>query len=108
MPYSGPASAYGTIGKAQAYFKKINDEGGINGAKINLITLDDGYSPPKPSSRCASSSNRTKWRSVPDTGHAQQHGDPQVCQRQEGAASLRGHGRDQVERPEELSRGPSA
>jgi branched-chain amino acid transport system substrate-binding protein len=48
MPYSGPASAYGTIGKVEAaYFKKINDEGGINGRKINLITLDDGYSPPK-------------------------------------------------------------
>jgi branched-chain amino acid transport system substrate-binding protein len=48
MPYSGPASAYATIGKVQqAYFKKINDEGGINGRKINLISLDDGYSPPK-------------------------------------------------------------
>jgi branched-chain amino acid transport system substrate-binding protein len=48
MPYSGPASAYGTIGKAEAaYFKKINDEGGINGRKINYISLDDGYSPPK-------------------------------------------------------------
>ncbi len=48
MPYSGPASAYGTIGKVHtAYFKKINDEGGVNGRKINLITLDDGYSPPK-------------------------------------------------------------
>ncbi len=48
MPYSGPASAYGAIGKAEAaYFKKINDEGGINGRKINFITLDDGYSPPK-------------------------------------------------------------
>ncbi|MBL8343996.1 MAG: ABC transporter substrate-binding protein [Rubrivivax sp.] len=48
MPYSGPASAYGTIGKVEAaYFKKINDEGGINGRKIEFITLDDGYSPPK-------------------------------------------------------------
>ncbi len=47
-PYSGPASAYGTIGKAiGAYFKKVNDEGGINGRKINYITYDDGYSPPK-------------------------------------------------------------
>jgi len=47
-PYSGPASAYGAIGKAiGAYFKKINDEGGINGRKINFITYDDGYSPPK-------------------------------------------------------------
>jgi branched-chain amino acid transport system substrate-binding protein len=47
-PYSGPASAYGTIGKALgAYFKKVNDEGGINGRKINYITYDDAYSPPK-------------------------------------------------------------
>jgi len=47
-PYSGPASAYGTIGKAiGAYFKKVNDEGGINGRKINYITYDDGYAPPK-------------------------------------------------------------
>ena len=47
-PYSGPASAYGTIGKViTAYFKKINDEGGINGRKINFISVDDSYSPPK-------------------------------------------------------------
>src|SRR5271156_4528961 len=48
MPYSGPASAYGVIGKADlAYFKMINEQGGVNGRKINLISLDDGYSPPK-------------------------------------------------------------
>ena len=48
MPYSGPASAYGVIGHVEAaYFKKINDEGGINGRKINFISYDDGYSPPK-------------------------------------------------------------
>jgi branched-chain amino acid transport system substrate-binding protein len=48
MPYSGPASAYGTIGKVEAaYFKMINESGGINGRKINFISLDDGYSPPK-------------------------------------------------------------
>ena len=47
-PYSGPASAYGTIGKViGAYFKKVNDEGGINGRKINFITYDDAYTPPK-------------------------------------------------------------
>ena len=47
-PYSGNASAYGTIGKAiNAYFKKINDEGGIKGRKITFITYDDGYAPPK-------------------------------------------------------------
>ena len=48
MPYSGPASAYGTIGKAEAaYFAMINEQGGVNGRKINLISRDDGYSPPK-------------------------------------------------------------
>src|SRR6478672_9861674 len=48
MPYSGPASAYGVIGKTeQAYFNKINAEGGIKGRKINFISQDDGYSPPK-------------------------------------------------------------
>ncbi len=48
MPYSGPASAYGVIGKTEAaYFNKVNAEGGINGRKINFISYDDGYSPPK-------------------------------------------------------------
>ncbi len=48
IPYSGPASAYGIIGKAMsAYFKMINDTGGINGRKINFISYDDAYSPPK-------------------------------------------------------------
>ncbi len=47
-PYSGPASAYGTIGKSiSAYFKKVNAEGGINGRMVNFISYDDGYSPPK-------------------------------------------------------------
>jgi branched-chain amino acid transport system substrate-binding protein len=48
MPYSGPASSYGTIGKSDAaYFAMINDQGGINGRKINFISRDDSYSPPK-------------------------------------------------------------
>ena len=48
MPYSGPASAYGVIGKAEAaYFTMINEQGGINGRKISFISRDDGYSPPK-------------------------------------------------------------
>ena len=48
MPYSGPASAYGTIGKLQtAFFKKVNREGGIHGKKVNFISIDDAYSPPK-------------------------------------------------------------
>src|ERR1700753_2934385 len=48
MPYSGPASAYGVIGRTEAvFFKKLNDAGGINGRKINFISYDDAYSPPK-------------------------------------------------------------
>ncbi len=48
MPYSGPASAYGVLGRTQAaYFKMINEQGGVNGRKLNLISVDDGYSPPK-------------------------------------------------------------
>jgi branched-chain amino acid transport system substrate-binding protein len=47
-PYSGPASSYGVIGKTlQAYWKSVNEAGGINGRKVNFISLDDGYSPPK-------------------------------------------------------------
>jgi branched-chain amino acid transport system substrate-binding protein len=48
LPYSGPASGFGTIGRTQeAFFEKINAEGGINGRKVKFITLDDAYSPPK-------------------------------------------------------------
>src|SRR6476646_4550036 len=48
MPYSGPASSYGVIGKTEeAFFKMINAEGGVGGRKINFITYDDAYSPPK-------------------------------------------------------------
>ena len=48
MPYSGPVSAYGTVGKAMAaYFAKVNDEGGVNGRKLRIISLDDGFTPPK-------------------------------------------------------------
>src|SRR5438477_13018091 len=48
MPYSGPASSYGAVGRTDAaYFQMINDQGGINGRKITFISLDDGYSPAK-------------------------------------------------------------
>jgi branched-chain amino acid transport system substrate-binding protein len=48
MPYSGPVSAFGALGKGEvAYFRMLNDRGGINGRKVNLISLDDGYAPPK-------------------------------------------------------------
>ena len=55
VPYSGPASAYGVVGKAMgAVFKKVNDEGGINGRKINFISYDDAYRRPRRSNRRAS------------------------------------------------------
>jgi branched-chain amino acid transport system substrate-binding protein len=48
MPYSGPSSAFAVVGRTQAaYFRMVNDQGGINGRKIDYISYDDGYSPPK-------------------------------------------------------------
>src|SRR4029434_9425263 len=50
MPYSGPVSAFGILGKGEvevAYFKMVNARGGINGRKVNLLSLDDSYAPPK-------------------------------------------------------------
>ena len=61
MPYSGPLSAYALIGRTQnAFFKKINDDGGINGRKINFVSYDDASARPRPWSRRASSSKATK------------------------------------------------
>jgi len=61
MPYSGPASAYGIIGKTMsAYFRMINDNGGVNGRKINFISYDDAYSPPRRWSRRANWSRATR------------------------------------------------
>jgi ABC-type branched-subunit amino acid transport system substrate-binding protein len=60
-PYSGPAAAYGVIGKGiEAYWKSVNEAGGINGRKVNFITLDDGYSPAKCVEACADWSSRTR------------------------------------------------
>jgi hypothetical protein len=103
-PYSGPASAYGAIGKAiGAYFAKVNDEGGINGRKINYISLDDGYNPAKTveQARKLVEEEEVLLRLQP-AGHAAQQRHPQVHEPEEGAAALRGHRRHQVGRPEEL------
>ena len=73
MPYSGPLSAFGTIGRAEAaYFNMVNAQGGVNGRRIRLISLDDGYSPPcrisgsagRPSSteNCAGRPTSCRWR----------------------------------------------
>jgi branched-chain amino acid transport system substrate-binding protein len=65
MPYSGPASAYGVIGKTEAaYFNKINAEGGINGRRINFISYGDAYSPPTTVERPASWSRATEYCSL--------------------------------------------
>ena len=61
MPYSGPASAYGAIGKAElAYFKMINEQGGINGRKLKLIIEDQAYQVPKAVQACNKLINRDK------------------------------------------------
>ena len=75
MPYSGPASAYGVIGKTEeAYFKKINAEGGINGRKINFVSYDDGYSPPKARRAGAQAGRERRGAGVVQSArHAVQH-----------------------------------
>ena len=104
-PYSGPASAYGTIGKAiAAYFKMVNDQGGINGRKINFIILRRRLQPAEDRRDGAQAGRAGRGAvRVPDARHAVQHRDPQVHEREEGAAAVRRDRRHQVERPEELS-----
>ena len=64
FPFSGPASSIGLVGRGVlAYVQLINDRGGINNRKINYITMDDAYSPPKRSSISASLSMVMRWRS---------------------------------------------
>ena len=109
-PYSGPASAYGLIGRTiAAYFTKVNAEGGINGRKINFISYDDGYSPPK--TRRAGAQAGRKRRSaadLPEPRHRAQHRDPALHERQEGAAAVRCDRRDQVRRSASTFPGPWA
>ena len=104
MPYSGPASAYGVIGKTEeAYFKKVNAEGGINGRKINFISYDDAYSPPKTVEQARKLVESDEVLLVFNPlGTPSELGDPEVHELQEGAAAVRRHRRHQVERSEEL------
>ena len=91
MPYSGPASAYGVIGKTEAaYFKMINEQGGINGRKLNFISLDDGYSPPKTVEQVRRLVEDEKVAFLFQTpGNRAQSRDPAISQRQQGAAAFR-------------------
>ena len=104
MPYSGPASAYGVIGKTEeAYFKKINAEGGINGRKINFISYDDAYSPPKTVEQARKLVESDEVLLVFNPlGTPSNYGDPEIPELEEGAAAVRRHRRHQVERSEEL------
>ena len=103
-PYSGPASAYGTIGKAiGAYFKMVNEQGGINGRKVVWMSYDDGYSPPKTVEMARKLVEQDQVLMLFQTlGTPRQHGDPQVHEHEEGAAVVRRHRRHQVERPAQL------
>ena len=90
MPYSGPASAYGIVGKTEAaYFTMINEQGGINGRKINFISRDDGYSPPKTVEQVRKLVEQDKSVSVQHARHSDQYRDPRLPQRQQGTAIVR-------------------
>jgi hypothetical protein len=102
--YSGPASAYGVIGKIEdAYFKMINDSGGVNGRKINFISYDDGYSPPKTVEQVRKLIESDEVFLIFNAGHADPECGAEISEHQEGAAALPRHRRQQVERPEGLS-----
>ena len=105
VPYSGPASAYGIIGKSEeAYFKMINENGGINGRKIKFISYDDAYSPPKAVEQVRKLVESDEVLVVFNAArHAVQHRDPEISERQKGAATVRRHRRHQVERSDALS-----
>ncbi len=94
MPYSGPASAYGVIGKTeQAYFNKINAEGGINGRKINFRLQ------PAENGRAGAQAGRERRGALhlQSARHAAEHGDPEIHEFEKGAAAVRRHRRHQVE-----------
>ena len=104
MPYSGPASPYGTIGKSEAaYFNMINEQGGINGRKINFISRDDSYSPPKTVEQVRKLVEQDNVLALFQTfRHGAQLRDPGVLERQQGAATVRPHRRQHVERSDAL------
>ena len=100
MPYSGPVSSYSPIGKLEtAFFAMVNDQGGVAGRKIDFISLDDGYSPPKTVEQVAPADRGGRGRlPVQHAGHADQLGDRALREPEEGAASVRRHRRRQVGR----------
>ncbi len=104
MPYSGPASSYGVIGKTEeAFFKMINAEGGINGRKINFITYDDAYQSAEGDRAGAQAGGERRGAAdLPAARHAVQFGDHEIHERQESTAAFRRLRRNQVRRSQEL------
>lgn len=107
MPYSGPGSAYGVIGQVQAaYFKMINDKGGINGRKINFISYDDAYSPPKAVEQTRKLVEGDEVLLMFDPlGTANNTAIQKYLEFQEDPAALRRVGRYQIQRPQEFPLG---
>ena len=101
MPYSGPYSAAGVIGRTEiAYFQMINAHGGINGRHVRFISLDDGYSPPKTLELTQTPGGRGECPG--DRGvirHADERRDPDLSERTARAATLHPGRRVPVERP---------
>ncbi len=103
MPYSGPASSYGTIGKTEsAYMEGLNAQGGIDGHKINFISLDDGYSPPRTLEDARRLIEQDKVDFLFSTlGTPTNSAIERYLQPAEGAADLRRHRRGQMGRVQE-------
>ena len=109
MPYSGPASAYGQLGRVEAaYFAWLNQRGGINGRKITLISVDDGYSPPKAVEQVRKLVEQDEVAAIFNVlGTPNQHGDTQVLERQEGARSCLSQRARQISPTPSIFRGRS-
>ena len=105
MPYSGPASPYGTIGKSEAaYFTMISEQGGINGRKITFISRDDSYSPPKTVELIRKLVEQGQSAgAVPNFRDSAQLRDPRVSERQQSTATICPHWCQQMERSQALS-----
>jgi branched-chain amino acid transport system substrate-binding protein len=96
MPYSGPLSVAAEIGKTEAaYFQKINAEGGINGRKINFISYDDAYSPPKTVEQARKLVESDEVLLI--ARDADQHCDPKIYECKKSAAAFYLGGRHKVE-----------
>ncbi len=101
MPYSGPASSLGTVGKIMsAYFAMVNEKGGVNGRKLNMVSLDDGFAPPKTVEAAKRLVEDDQVVRLRHDGHGALVGDREISQCQQGAADFPDLVGLQVERSE--------